>query len=62
MELCRKLWLPVTLSAYLFEDFIVNQIENNVSKLVNKIKDHIEKNNQDGIGFIKRYQSTATML
>ena len=56
------MWLPVTLSAYLFEDFIVNQIENNVSKLVNKIKDHIEKNNQDGIGFIKRYQSTATVL
>ena len=48
MLLWRKLKLPVTPSALLFEDHIVYQMENIVGGLADKSEDHIERAPQDG--------------
>ena len=48
MLLWRKLKIPVTPSAHLFEDHIVYQMKNIVVGLADKSEDHIEKAHQDG--------------
>ena len=45
--LWRKLKIPVTPSAHLFEDHIVYQMENIIGGLADKREDHIEKAHQD---------------
>ena len=44
----RKLKIPVTTSAHLFEDYIVFQMKNSVGGLADKSEDHIERSHQDG--------------
>ena len=44
----RELKIPVTLSAHLFEDHIVYQMENIIGGLADKSEDHIERDHQDG--------------
>ena len=46
MSLWRKLKIPVTPSAHLFEDHIVYQMENIVGGLADKSEDHIERAHQ----------------
>ena len=67
--LWRELELPVTLSAHLFEDHIVYQMENIVSGLANKSEIHIERSHQDGkrsekiyCGLINFKQSQVSQL
>ena len=45
--LWRELKLPVTLSAYLFEDHIIHQIKYYDGGLVDKSEDHIEWDHQN---------------
>ena len=48
MLLQRKLKIPETPSAHLFEDHIVYQMKNIVGDLADKSEDHIERAHQDG--------------
>ena len=48
MLMWRKLKIPVTPSAHLFEDHIVYQIKTIVGGLADKSEDHIERSHQDG--------------
>ena len=48
MLMWRKLKIPVTPSAHLFEDHIMFQIEKSVGGLADKSEDHIERAHQDG--------------
>ena len=47
MLLWRKLKIPVTSSAHLFEDHIVYQMKNIIGGLADKNEDHIERAHQD---------------
>ena len=50
MLLWRKLKIPVTPSAHLFEDHIVYQMKNIVGGLADRCEDHIKRAHQDGKG------------
>ena len=55
MLLWRKLKIPVTPSAHLFEDHIVHQMENIIGGLADKSEDHIERAHQDGKRSERKY-------
>ena len=55
MLLWRKLKIPVTPSAHLFEDNIVYQMKNIVGCLADKSEDHIERAHQDNKRSERKY-------
>ena len=55
MILWRKLEMPVTPSAHLFEDHILYQMKNIDCGLADKSEDHIERAHQDGKRSERKY-------
>ena len=55
MKLCRALKLLLPPSARIFEDDIIFQLKNIIFGLVNKAKDHIERDHQSGMIISKMY-------
>ena len=59
MKLWRALKLLVPLSARIFEDDIIFQLKKIIFGLINKAKDCIERDHQDGMIISKNYAGVA---
>ena len=59
MYLWRELKLPVTPSAHLLEEPILNQLRSVEGDIADKIEDHIERSYQVGKHLERRYQCVA---
>ena len=62
MSLWRKLKIPVTPSAHLFQDHIVYQMKNINGGLADKSEDHIERVHQDSKRSERKYCGVTTTI
>ena len=58
----RELKLPVTPSAHLLEDHILNQMSSIEGGIADKTKDCVERSHQVGKGLERRYQCVADFI
>ena len=60
MKLLRDVKLSVSPSSDLFEFHIIFQTRSSIEGLVDKIKDYIERDHQDGVKISRRYADVTT--